>query len=71
MSAVMEFAQRSAAYLRAVQAEVYKVTWPTWTDLRRTTLVIIVFVIVLAVIIGMMELVASKLLIDRLGGLFR
>lgn len=70
MNAVFSFAQRSAVYLREVRAEVQKVTWPTWMDLRRTTGVIIVFVIVLGIVIGIMDWLASKLLINFLGRLF-
>ncbi len=70
MNAVLSFAQKSAVYLREVRAEVQKVTWPTWMDLRRTTGVIIVFVIVLGIVIGLMDWLASRLLIDFLGRLF-
>ncbi len=70
MNAVFSFAQKSTVYLREVRAEVQKVTWPTWMDLRRTTGVIIVFVIVLGIIIGLMDWLASRLLIDFLGRLF-
>jgi preprotein translocase subunit SecE len=65
------FAQGVAAYLRDVRAEVRKVSWPTWEDLRRTTLIIIVFVIVIGIIIGLMDVVASWVLIDLLGRIFR
>ena len=71
MNAVVSLAQRSAAYLKEVRAEVRKVTWPTWDDLRRTTLIIIVFVIVIGIIIGIMDWVSSKVLIDFLGRILR
>ena len=71
VNGVVSFAQRSAAYVREVRAEVDKVTWPTWTDLRRTTLVIVIFVIVVGLIIGLMDWVASKILIDAFGRIFR
>jgi preprotein translocase subunit SecE len=64
-------AQGVAAYLREVRAEVRKVTWPTWPELRRTTIVIIVFVIVIGIIIGIMDVIASRVLIDLLGRIFR
>jgi preprotein translocase subunit SecE len=64
-------AQGAAAYLREVRAEVRKVTWPTWPELRRTTIVIIVFVIVIGIIIGIMDVIASRVLIDLLGRIFR
>jgi preprotein translocase subunit SecE len=34
-----------------------RVTWPTWPELRSATFVIIVFVLIVAAIIGMMDLV--------------
>ncbi|MDH3495669.1 MAG: preprotein translocase subunit SecE [Gemmatimonadota bacterium] len=71
MSSVISLAQRSAAYLREVRAEVDKVTWPTWDDLRRTTVVISVFVVIIGIIIGLMDLVSSWVLIDLLGRVFQ
>ena len=67
---VASLAQRTASYLRDVRGEVRKVTWPSWDDLRRTTVVIIIFVIVIGIIIGAMDWLASKLLIDLLGRVF-
>ena len=70
MSGVVALAQRSAGYLRDVRAEIRKVTWPTWPDLRRTTVIVSIFVIVIGIIIGIMDVISSKLLIDLLGRLF-
>ncbi len=42
--------------------EVKKVTWPDWPQLKNATLVIIVFVIIVAAIIWMMDLVSSNVL---------
>ena len=67
----MGFVQRTADYVREVRGEVRKITWPTRDELRRTTLVIIVFVIVIGIIIGIMDVIASKVLIDLLGRIFR
>jgi len=63
-------AKQTAGYVRDVRAEVRKVTWPTWLDLRRTTVVVVIFVVIIGIIIGIMDLISSKLLIDLLGGLF-
>jgi len=70
VNGVVSFAQRSAAYVREVRAEVRKVTWPTWIDLRRTTVVIVIFVAVVGVIIGLMDWVASKILIEAFERIF-
>jgi len=67
---IVVLAQRTAGYVRDVRAEVRKVTWPTWPDLRRTTVVVVIFVIVIGLIIGLMDVISSKLLIDVLGRLF-
>ena len=40
-----------------VQAEMKRVTWPDWEQLRNATGVIILFVFVVAGIIGLMDLV--------------
>jgi preprotein translocase SecE subunit len=64
VNAVLSFGHRSAQYLRKVREEIRKVTWPTPLDLRRTTLVIIIFVIVIGIIIAIMDRAASFLFID-------
>jgi preprotein translocase subunit SecE len=65
------FLHRSVIYLREVRAEVERVSWPTPDDLRRTTLVIIVFVIVIGLIIGLMDMISQWLLINLLGRALR
>jgi preprotein translocase subunit SecE len=67
---VFAFAQKSSEYLHNVRAEMRKVSWPTWDDLRRSTIVIIIIVFVVGMIIGLMDLFFSKLLIDFLGRAF-
>ncbi|MBX6364353.1 MAG: preprotein translocase subunit SecE [Gemmatimonadetes bacterium] len=49
--------------------EIKKVTWPDWPQLKNATLVIIVFVLIVAVIIWIMDL-ASRGVLDLLLGLF-
>lgn len=71
MASAVGFLQRSADYVRQVRAEVRKVTWPTLPELRRTTIVITLFVIAIGIVIGIMDWMATKILIDFLGGLFR
>ena len=57
-------------FIEEVRQEVSKVTWPTWEDLRKSTMVIILFVIMIGILIGIMDFVFSKLLIDVLGRVF-
>ena len=66
----MSFAGRTVAYLRDVQAEVRKVSWPTFEDLRKSTTVIILFVLALGLIIGLIDLMWALILVDGLGRAF-
>lgn len=38
-----------------VQAEMKRVTWPTWPELRSATFVILIFIVIVALIIGFMD----------------
>ena len=46
-------------FIEGVQLEMRKVTWPDREQLRNATAVILVFVVILAVIIGLMDSVFS------------
>lgn len=46
-------------FIEEVQAEVKRVTWPDMEQVRNATAVILVFVIILAIIIGLMDTVFS------------
>ncbi len=61
---------RAIDYMREVRAEVRKVTWPTWDDLRKSTGVIIVVVVILGILIGVMDFLYSRILIDFMPRLF-
>ena len=54
-------------FSREVKAEVRKVSWPKWDELRRYTVVITIFIIIIGIVIGMMDALFSKILIERLG----
>ncbi len=66
----LAFTQRAAAFLQEVRAEVRKVSWPTWEDLRKSTVVITILIIVIGIIIGLMDWFFSWLLIGFLGRVF-
>ena len=66
----LAFARRSAAFLEVVHAEVGKVSWPTWEDLRKSTVVITILIIVIGIVIGLMDWFFSWLLIGLLGRVF-
>ena len=67
---VLGFGGRTVNYLREVRLELGKVSWPTWEDLRKSTVVIIIFVFAVGILIGIMDWIFSKLLIDVLGRAF-
>ena len=54
-------------FLAEVKSEVLKITWPSKEELRKATMVILAFVVVVALIIGTMDIVLQWLLV-RLPG---
>ena len=67
---VVGLPRRTASYLRDVQAELRKVTWPSVEDLRKSTTVIIIFLIVMGLLIGIIDWLWSVVLINWLGRAF-
>ncbi len=67
---LMTVAQRTTSFVQQVRGEMHKVSWPTWEDLRRSTLVITVFVLIIGVIIGIMDSLFSLVLIKWMGRAF-
>ena len=57
-------ARSTLAFLGEVKAEVTKITWPTREELRKATIVILVFVVVVAVVIGAMDLILQWILVS-------
>ena len=49
-------------FIEGVQDQMKKVTWPDWPQLQNSTFVIIVFVVVLAATIFVMDLVVTGVL---------
>ena len=70
MPSVIALARRSNAFLREVQAEIRKVSWPSMEDLRNSTVTITIIVILLGLLIGLMDWLFSKILIDLFGRVF-
>jgi preprotein translocase subunit SecE len=60
---------RTRDFTLEVADEIRKVTWPDWPQLKNSTFVIIVFVIVVAIIIGLMDLVIRNV-VRAVMGLF-
>jgi len=67
---IVERINRTREFVAEVSVEMKKVTWPDWEQLRNATGVIIIFVLVVAAIIGFMDLVFRQvvnLIISGLG----
>ena len=58
------------SFYQAVMAEMRKVTWPDVPDVRRATIAIIVFVLLLGLFIWLMDIVLSQLLVKIIPSLF-
>lgn len=67
---VLAFPGRVIRYLSEVRAEVRKVTWPSFEELRKSTIVIIIFVIIMGLVIGAMDYLFSLILVNWLGRAF-
>ncbi len=61
---------RAVDFLREVRAEIRKVTWPTWDELKKATGVIIVFVAALGLLIGFMDTTLQFVLVTSIAKLF-
>jgi preprotein translocase subunit SecE len=61
---------RVVDFLREVRAELRKVTWPTWEELKKATGVIIAFVIALGLLIGFMDTILQFVLVTTVSKLF-
>jgi preprotein translocase subunit SecE len=70
VASALSLVQRSSQFVREVRAEMRKVSWPSWDDLRKSTLTITVIVILIGILIGLMDWLFSKILIDLFGRVF-
>jgi len=51
---------RTRGYIHDVKVEMDKVTWPTRADLKASTTVVLLFLALLAVLIGSMDLIFQR-----------
>jgi preprotein translocase subunit SecE len=54
--------ERTRVFTTEVVAEIKKVTWPDWPQLKQWTLVVIVFVVIVSAIIWLMDTVVRGVL---------
>jgi preprotein translocase SecE subunit len=59
-AAVQAF-KKPGLFLKEVSLELKKVKWPTWTDVRQLTAVVLMTLIGVGLYVAMLELVVSKL----------
>lgn len=52
---VASWGPRVRDFALEVQGEMKRVTWPTWVELRSATFVIIIFILIVAFIIGALD----------------
>ncbi len=70
---ILEYAMMSVAdmklFLDETVEEMEKVTWPDWPQLKNSTIVILIFVVLVSAIIWFMDLTVTAVL-DLIMGLF-
>ncbi len=58
-------------FLREVRGEIQKVTWPTRDELRKATIVIVIFVAILGFVIGLLDALLQLIFVTGIARLFR
>ncbi len=58
-------------FLLSVQAEMGKVTWPTRDELVKATRMVVILSAIVGVILGLLDLLLTKILIDGVAALGR
>ena len=53
------FIEKTKRFLREVKAEMAKVTWPSWPELKGSTILVIVVSIIFAIYVGIVDMVLS------------
>jgi preprotein translocase subunit SecE len=61
---------RTVEFFRDVRAEVRKVSWPSWEELKKATTVIVIFVASLGLVIGWMDWLLQQIFVVGLAKLF-
>jgi preprotein translocase subunit SecE len=68
---VIGLLRRSRDFLVSVRAELGKVTWPTQPELIKATRMVVVLTLIIGVILGLVDLLLTKILIDGVAALTR
>jgi preprotein translocase subunit SecE len=65
------FARGVVDYVRASRAELTKVSWPTRPELVTATRVVLILAVALGLVIGLLDWVLGKILVDGVAALAR
>ena len=63
--------RRARDFVVAVRAELGKVTWPTQQELTKATRMVVILTLIIGVILGLIDLLLTKILIDGVAALSR
>lgn len=66
MSKVADMYNRGREFIASVHAEMKKCTWPTWVELRGSTIVVVVSVVLLSAYVGICDLALNWAIFDGL-----
>ena len=58
-------------FLVAVRSEMSKVSWPTQDELLKATRMVVILTLIIGVILGLVDLLLTKILIDGVAALSR
>jgi len=58
------------SFYQSVMAEMRKVTWPELSEVRRASIAIIVFVLLLGLLIWFMDIILQQVLVNLIPSLF-
>ncbi len=65
------FVLRTADFLMEVRVEMRKITWPDRAQLRQATIAIIVFVLLIAGFIAILDVILQGILVSGVPSLFK
>jgi len=54
-----QITERTVKYFREVRSEMSKVTWPTWPELKGSTILVIVLSVFFAMYVGVIDLILA------------
>ncbi|MDI6640839.1 MAG: preprotein translocase subunit SecE [Elusimicrobiota bacterium] len=64
----MKYLNQLVAFLKEVYSELRKVSWLSKKEVLASTIVVIIFVLIVAIFIGLVDFILAKILAMFLGG---